>query len=454
LVHNLGLSAFGEFEEDWMKISVFGLGYVGTVCAACLADQGHTVIGVDVNPEKLEILGRGRSPIIETDIDSLVGQGAREGRLSVTSDALDAVVGTDLSLVCVGTPSRANGSLDIGAVETVVEQIGRAIATKGTYHSVVIRSTVLPGTLRDRLLPVLEEATRGGVGAAFGLASNPEFMREGSAVADFRNPPKTVIGEIDERTADMLEALYRDLPAPLFRVPVEVAELAKYADNVWHALKVAFGNEMGTLCKTVGIDSHALMDIFCSDTKLNISKAYLKPGFAFGGSCLPKDTRALAHFCVSRDVDAPVIANVLPSNRRLVERGVDWILETGAKRIAFLGFSFKAGTDDLRESPFVTVIEQLIGKGCSIRIFDKNVELARLVGANKQYLYHVIPHIAELMVESLDEALADAEVIVATANAPEYLGVVEALKPGQRLLDFARIPGAEVLGERYDGFLW
>jgi GDP-mannose 6-dehydrogenase len=437
-----------------MKISVFGLGYVGTVCAACLADQGHTVIGVDVNPEKLEILGNGRSPIVEKDIDSLVGRGVGEGRLRVSSSAREAVAESDLSLVCVGTPSRANGSLDVSAVEAVVEQIGQAITQKGGYHSVVIRSTVLPGTVRERLLPLLEQATGGSVGDTFGLASNPEFMREGSAVADFRNPPKTVIGQIDEKTADLLEDLYRDLPAPLFRVPIEVAELAKYADNVWHALKVAFGNEIGTLCKGLNIDSHALMDIFCSDTKLNISKAYLMPGFAFGGSCLPKDTRALAHFCVSRDVDAPIIASVLPSNRRLVERGVEWILETRAKKIAFLGFSFKAGTDDLRESPFVTVIEQLLGKGCSIRIFDKNVELARLLGANKQYLYHVIPHIAELMVDSLDEALDGAEIVVATANAPEYLHVIETLRPGQKVLDFARIPGAEALGERYDGFLW
>jgi GDP-mannose 6-dehydrogenase len=437
-----------------MKISVFGLGYVGTVCAACLADQGHTVVGVDVNPEKLQILGNGRSPIVEKDIDALVGRGVMEGRLRVTSSALEAIADTDLSLVCVGTPSRANGSLDVTAVEAVVEQIGQAIAAKGGYHSVVIRSTVLPGTIRERLVPLLEQSTGGAVGVTFGLASNPEFMREGSAVADFRNPPKTVIGQLDERTADLLEDLYGNLPAPLFRVPIETAELAKYADNVWHALKVAFGNEMGMLCKTLDIDSHALMDIFCSDTKLNISKAYLKPGFAFGGSCLPKDTRALAHFCVSRDVDAPIIASVLPSNKRLVERGVDWILESGAKRIAFLGFSFKAGTDDLRESPFVTVIEQLLGKGCSIRIFDKNVELARLLGANKQYLYQVIPHIAELMVESLDEALQDAEIIVTTANAPEYLPVVESLKPDQKLLDFARLPGVEGLGERYDGFLW
>ena len=293
-----------------MKISVFGLGYVGTVCAACLSDQGHSVIGVDVNPAKLEILRAGRSPIVERDIDELVGAGVSAGRLQVTSDARAAVAETELSLVCVGTPSRPNGSLDTSAVEAVIREIGDAIAAKGAYHSVVIRSTVLPGTVRGRLLPLLEEKTGGKVGIAFGLASNPEFMREGSAVADFRNPPKTVIGALDERTADLLAELYGKFPAPMFRDAVEVAELAKYADNVWHALKVAFGNEIGTLCKDLSIDSHTLMDIFCSDTKLNISKTYLKPGFAFGGSCLPKDTRALSHFLVSRDIEAPIIANV------------------------------------------------------------------------------------------------------------------------------------------------
>jgi GDP-mannose 6-dehydrogenase len=437
-----------------MKISIFGLGYVGTVCAACLADQGHSVIGMDVSREKLDILREGRSPIVEKDIDALVGRGVSEGRLTVTADAREAVAGTDLSLVCVGTPSRQNGSLDTEAVEAVVREIGDAIRRKRRRHSVAIRSTVLPGTVRGKIEPILEQATGGKLGEAFGLASNPEFMREGSAVVDFRNPPKTVIGEMDEHTADLLTDLYGNVPAPVFRVPVEVAELAKYADNVWHALKVTFGNEIGMVCKALSIDSHQLMEIFCADTKLNISKAYLKPGFAFGGSCLPKDTRALAHFCVSNDIEAPIITNILPSNKQLVERGVDWILETGAKRIAFLGFSFKAGTDDLRESPFVTVIERLIGKGCSIRIFDKNVELARLLGANKQYLYQVIPHIAELMVESLDEVLVDAELVVATANAPEYIRIIDTIKPEQRLLDFARLPGAETLGERYDGFLW
>lgn len=437
-----------------MRISVFGLGYVGTVCAACLADQGHTVIGVDINQEKIDILRSGHAPIVEKDIDALVARNVAEGRLKVTSDSFEAVAETDLSLVCVGTPSRHNGSLDTSAVEAVVAQIGDAIAAKEQYHSVVIRSTVLPGTARERLLPILEARTGGQLGVAFGLASNPEFMREGTAVADFKNPPKTVMGAMDEPTSDLLNELYGNMSAPVFRVSTEVAELAKYADNVWHALKVAFGNEIGTLCKTLRIDSHEVMDIFCSDTKLNISKAYLRPGFAFGGSCLPKDTRALAQFCVSKDVDAPIIANLMTSNKRLVERGVDWILNTGAKKIAFLGFSFKAGTDDLRESPYVTVIEQLIGKGCSIRIFDRNVELARLMGANREYLYHVIPHIADLMVGSLDEVLDGAEVIVTTAHAPEYIHAIETIRPEQRLLDFARIPGSEKLGDRYDGFHW
>ncbi|MFC6773205.1 nucleotide sugar dehydrogenase [Methylobacterium gregans] len=279
-------------------------------------------------------------------------------------------------------------------------------------------------------------------------------MREGTAVTDFYDPPKTVIGEVDPETAERLVALYDGLPGPVFRTSLEIAEMAKYADNVWHALKVTFGNEIGAICKKEGIDSHRLMEMFCADTKLNISKAYLKPGFAFGGSCLPKDTRALAHHAVSRDLDLPVIANIARSNREQIERGIDWILDSGARSVCFLGFSFKAGTDDLRESPYLDMIERLLGKGCQIKVFDRNVELAKLTGANRSYLYGVIPHVAELMVDNLEEALAGTDSVVVTANAPEYRDAVDRIRPGQRVLDFARLAEAEALGERYDGFLW
>jgi GDP-mannose 6-dehydrogenase len=437
-----------------MDISIFGLGYVGTVCAACLSSLGHRVTGVDINPDKVALLRGGHAPIVEREVEELVAQGVAEGRLTALTDVARAVRETDLSLICVGTPSRPNGSLDIRAVETVARQIGEAIAAKQAFHSVVVRSTVLPGTVRGRILPILEATTGGSLGERFGLASNPEFMREGSAVWDFRNPPKTVIGELDEATAERLQALYAGLPGPVFRTELEIAEMVKYADNTWHALKVTFANEIGAIAKAAGIDSHALMDIFCADEKLNISRAYLKPGFAFGGSCLPKDARALSAFAVEHDLATPIIQNLMASNRAQIERGVERILASGARRIAFLGFSFKAGTDDLRESPFVEVIERLIGKGRSIRIYDRNVELARLIGANRDYLYGVIPHITDLMVDSIEAALLGADVVVVTANAPEYREVVTLLRPDQVLIDFARLGGAEALGERYDGLLW
>lgn len=437
-----------------MDIGVFGLGYVGTVCAACLAKLGHSVIGIDVHPTKVELMSQGKPPIIERDVAEYVSDAVASGRLRATTDARRAVAETDLSLICVGTPSRTNGSLDTSAVETVTRQIGSAIKEKNEYHSVVVRSTVLPGTVRGRVLPILEETTGGRVGERFGLASNPEFMREGTAIADFYDPPKTVIGEVDAETADKVAALYEDLPGPLFRTDLEIAEMVKYADNVWHGLKVTFGNEIGAICKRAGIDSHALMDIFCADRKLNISPAYLKPGFAFGGSCLPKDTRALAYFGLSHDLELPVVQNVIRSNREQVERGLDWILQTGAKRIAMLGFSFKAGTDDLRESPFLEILERLIGKGRQIKIYDRNVDLARLTGANRSYLYGAIPHIAELMVGSVEEAIEDAELVITTAKSAEYAAIVDLLGADQRLLDFARIDGRAKLGARYDGLLW
>jgi GDP-mannose 6-dehydrogenase len=416
--------------------------------------MGHNVIGVDLNQTKVDLLSDGKAPIIEQDVAEYVSDAVSSGRLRATTDIEEATMETDLSLICVGTPSRSNGSLDTSAVDTVAGQIGRLIAGKNSYHSIVVRSTVLPGTVRGRVLPALERSTGGRVGERFGLASNPEFMREGTAIADFFDPPKTVIGELDSETADRLVELYDGLPGPLFRTALEVAEMAKYTDNVWHALKVTFGNEIGAICKQESIDSHELMKMFCADEKLNISKAYLKPGFAFGGSCLPKDTRALAHHAVSRDLDLPVIANIGRSNKQQIERGIDWILKAGAKRIAFLGFSFKAGTDDLRESPYLELIERLIGKGCEIKIYDKNVELAKLTGANRSYLYGVIPHIADMMKPTLDDVLEGAEIVVLTANAPEYAEVAAKLKPDQMVMDFARLPSAERLEQQYDGFLW
>lgn len=437
-----------------MKVSVFGLGYVGTVCAACLAERGHEVIGCDVSGAKVDLVNAGKSPIIEKDIGELVSSNVKSGRLKATVSTDEAVMGSDLSLLCVGTPSRANGSLDLSAVQAVSRQIGSSLAGKNSYHSVVIRSTVLPGTLSDIVVPSLEETSSKTLGEAFGVASNPEFMREGSAVADFNNPAKTVIGTRDETTRERLLELYSGLPGRLIVTEPRLAELVKYTDNTWHALKVAFGNEIGNICKAAGVDSHELMQVFFADTKLNISNAYLLPGFAFGGSCLPKDVRAINAYAVQHDVEAPLLKSLMPSNKQQIERALNWILDYGKRNIGFLGFSFKAGTDDLRESPYLELIERLIGKGCDIRIFDQNVSLAKLVGANKAYLMNAIPHVTQLMVPSIEDAVKHSDVVVTTSRSPEYEAVVEKLRPDQVLLDMARLPNTDRIAGTYDGINW
>jgi len=437
-----------------MKVSVFGLGYVGTVCAACLAERGHEVIGCDVSEAKVDLINAGQSPIIEKDIGELVSSNVKSGRLKATVSTSEAVMGSDLSLLCVGTPSRANGSLDLSAVQAVSRQIGSSLAGKNSYHSVVIRSTVLPGTLSDIVVPSLQETSSKKLGEAFGVASNPEFMREGSAVSDFNNPAKTVIGTKDETTRERLLELYRGLPGRLIVTEPRLAELVKYTDNTWHALKVAFGNEIGNICKAAGVDSHDLMQVFFADTKLNISNAYLLPGFAFGGSCLPKDVRAINAYAVQHDVEAPLLKSLMPSNKQQIERALQWILDHGKRNVGFLGFSFKAGTDDLRESPYLELIERLIGKGCDIRIFDQNVSLAKLVGANKAYLMNAIPHVTQLMVPSIEDAVKHSDVVVTTSRSPEYEAVVEKLRPNQVLLDMARLPNTGRIAGTYDGINW
>ncbi|HET7413843.1 MAG TPA: nucleotide sugar dehydrogenase [Pararhizobium sp.] len=437
-----------------MNVSVFGLGYVGTVCAACLAERGHQVIGCDVSDAKVGLVNDGRSPIIERDIGELVSTNVASGRLRATASTEEAVMGSDLSLLCVGTPSRTNGSLDLSAVEAVSRQIGTSLAGKNSYHSVAVRSTVLPGTLSDIVVPSLEETSSKKVGEAFGVASNPEFMREGSAVADFNNPAKTVIGTDDKVTRERLLELYNGLPGRLIVTEPRLAELVKYTDNTWHALKVAFGNEIGNICKAAGVDSHELMRVFFADTKLNISEAYLLPGYAFGGSCLPKDVRAINAYAAQNDVEAPLLKSLMPANKQQIERALAWVLGHGKRNVGFLGFSFKAGTDDLRESPYLELIERLIGKGCDIRIFDQNVSLARLVGANKAYLMNAIPHVTQLMVPSIEDVVKHSEIVVATSRSPEYEAVVERMRPDQVLLDMARLPNTDRIAGTYDGINW
>ena len=437
-----------------MRISIFGLGYVGAISAGCLAQDGHQVLGVDPIQAKVDLIGRGYSPIIEAEIGEIIAEMVKTGRLRATNDPVQGVLETELSFVCVGTPSQSNGNLDLRYIRRICEQIGGALRNKTERHTVVIRSTVLPGTMRNIVIPILEESSGKKAGVDFGVCSNPEFLREGSAVRDFRSPPKTVIGAIDQASADFLASLYVKLDAPLIKTDLEAAEMIKYVDNSWHALKIGFANEIGNFCKSFGIDAHRVMDIFCQDKKLNISTAYLKPGFAFGGSCLPKDLRALTYCAKTNDLQLPILTSILPSNENQVARGLEMIMEKGNTRVGVLGFSFKEGTDDLRESPMIEVIERLIGKGFDLRIYDKNVKLASLVGANRDFILNHIPHISKLMVEDADSVLRHAQTVVIGNNDPEFKRVPERLQDGQRLVDFVRIIEGRSMNGKYDGFSW
>ncbi|KAB2886804.1 MAG: nucleotide sugar dehydrogenase [Albidovulum sp.] len=438
-----------------MKIAVFGMGYVGVVSAACLARDGHEVTGVDPQPAKVQIVNSGKAPIIEMNVSELIEEAVASGRLRATTSAAEAVVATDLSLVCVGTPSRKNGSLDTSAVERVCEEIGAAIAAKGRPHTVVIRSTILPGTMRGVVIPAFERALGDRTGALLRLANNPEFLRESTAVHDYDNPPKTVVGSDDPGVAQAVMELYTALPGPKFATRLEVAEMVKYADNSWHATKVAFANEIGNIAQAVGVDSWEVMDIFCQDTKLNISSYYMKPGFAFGGSCLPKDVRALTFKGRDLDLDLPLLNALIPTNEAQVARAVEMVADIGIRNIAFLGISFKSETDDLRESPQVTLVERLIGKGFNLRIYDKNVHLARLLGANRAFIESVIPHIGEILSDDMDAVLAHGDLVIVGNPAPEFRLLADRLGPQHRVLDLARIPGLSAhLGERYRGINW
>lgn len=436
-----------------MRISIFGLGYVGSVCAACFADQGHTVIGVDPNATKVDLVNSGKAPVVEAEVEEMCRKAIDQGLLKASGDAAAAIANTDLTFVCVATPSQANGNLDFKYLRKVCEEIGAALKAKDDFHVVVIRSTILPGTIRGIVIPTLEEFSGKKVGVGFGVCNNPEFLREGTAVYDFRNPPKTVIGCSDDRSGDLVQSLYDGLPGPLIRCPVEVGEMVKYADNCWHAVKVAFANEIGNICKVNNIDSHAVMDIFCQDTKLNLSPYYMRPGFSFGGSCLPKDLRALTYSARAKDVAVPLLDSILPSNRAQTQRGVEMILQSGKRKVAILGFSFKAGTDDLRESPLVDVIEFLIGKGYELALYDKNVNMAKLTGANRDYILRVIPHISRLMVNDIEGALDWADVVVIGNGDPEFRKLASRLKPEQQVIDLIRIRELEGHGN-YEGICW
>ena len=437
-----------------MKICVLGLGYVGAVSAGCLAKEGHEVTGVDPERAKVDLINAGRSPIIEKDLGEIIAEQVAAGRLRATTEVADAVRHSDLAFVCVGTPSQPNGGIDLKYIRRVCEQIGATLATHPGAPVIVMRSTMLPGTMREVVIPLLEKSSGKRAGEEFGVCINPEFLRESTAVHDFAHPPKTVIGQVNRASGDLLASLYAKTPGPMIRTDIETAEMVKYADNAWHALKVGFANEIGTLCKALGVDAHRVMEIFCQDQKLNLSPYYLKPGFAFGGSCLPKDLRALLYKAKTLDVGLPILSAVLPSNQLQIERGVQAVVEKGNRKVGILGFSFKAGSDDLRESPIVELAERLIGKGYELRFYDRNVSLACLHGANRDYILNRIPHISRLMVPTVQEVLEHAQTIVIGNAAPEFAEVPKRIGDGQTVIDFVRVCNSRTVLGVYEGLCW
>ena len=442
-----------------MKIAVFGLGYVGCVSAACLAHDNHTVLGVDVNPHKVQSINSGRSPIIEPGLDALVEEAVGAGRLRATMDSAEAVAFADVSLVCVSTPSNSNGSLKLDYVQTVCAQIGEALGQRPGYHTVVVRSTVLPGTVRNVLIPILEEHSGKRAGVDFGVAMNPEFLRESSAIKDYYHPSLIVIGAVDERSNQAVADVYTAIEAEVVPVDLETAEMVKYTNNAFHALKVVFANEIGNLAKAQGIDGRKVMEILVKDRQLNIAPTYLRPGFAFGGSCLPKDLRALLYRAKEQDVEAPLLNALLPSNQGQIARAIRLVEGTGLKKVAVLGLSFKAGTDDVRESPLIPLIETLVGRGYQVQVYDENVHVDQLIGSNKSFLEREIPHIASLMNNSLQATVATAQVIVVGNASPAFAQIFDWVRNDQIVIDLVGIDklNGHHNGHRqggYDGICW
>ncbi|MBA7503921.1 GDP-mannose 6-dehydrogenase [subsurface metagenome] len=438
-----------------MNISVFGLGYVGCVSAACLAENGHKVMGVDINQNKVDIINSGKSPVVEKDINGIIKEVVTTKKLIATTDVGKAVENSEISMICVGTPSNDNGSLNLNYVKRVCAEIGAGLREKDDYHAVVLRSTVLPGSVEGEVIPTLEKTSGKKAGADFGVCMNPEFMREGSSIYDYYHPPMIVIGELDKKSGDIVEQIYANIDAPVVRTSIKAAEMIKYVNNAFHGLKVCFANEIGNICKKLGIDSHQVMEIFCLDKKLNLSPYYLKPGFAFGGSCLPKDLRALLYKGQREDLKLPLLNSILDSNENQVKMGINLITKTKKKKIGIFGFSFKPGTDDLRESPMVELIETLLGKGYKISIYDKNVSIAKIFGANKQYIEKEIPHISSLMCSSIKKVLSDSEVLVIGNNSEEFKKIPELIREDQIIIDLARIvDGKNETKSKYEGICW
>ena len=435
-----------------MRINVYGLGYVGSVSAACLANLGHDVTGIDVDDVKVRLLNEGLSPTVEPGLQEAIQQALASKRLQSTAEQIGPA---DASMICVGTPSNGNGNLRLDYVLKVAEQLGDHLRDIDSYHVVIVRSTVLPGTVAETIIPILETRSKKTAGLDFGVCMNPEFMREGTSITDFYNPIFTLIGELDEQSGSVVAKIYNNIKAPLIRTTIEVAEMTKYACNAFHALKVTFANEIGNICKRLDIDSHEVMEIFCRDRALNLSPYYLKPGFAFGGSCLPKDLRAILYRANQLDLDPPLLRAILVSNSKQIDIGFELIKKTGRKKVGVLGLSFKSGTDDLRESPIVDLIERLIGKGYTVRIYDREVSLARIFGANKRYIEDAIPHIACLMQESVQSAIHDAEVVVVGKKSREFADIVASLDREKVVIDLVRIRSEiDKFDGNYEGICW
>ncbi|MEE4384477.1 MAG: nucleotide sugar dehydrogenase [Pseudomonadales bacterium] len=438
-----------------MRIGVYGLGYVGAVSLACLARDGHEVIGVDIDPVKLDILRRGESPVIEAGMPELVREVMARGSVQLTDDAGQALSRTDVSLICVGTPSQPNGSQDQSAVMRLTEELGRQLGSHAEHHTLVYRSTLVPGTVERSLIPLLEETSGRRVQADFDVCFQPEFLREGSSIRDYDQPPFTIVGAATERAHETLRSLFGHLPCEYHRCDISTAEAVKYFCNIFHALKITFANEVGRVCDAMHVDPHQVMRLLCEDRQLNISPAYMKPGFAFGGSCLPKDLRAMLYLAKMNDVDVPMLSGVLESNRAHLRSAAQRILALGKRRIGMIGLSFKTGTDDLRESALVDLAETLIGKGMDLSIYDPAVNLSLLIGANKRYIERTIPHLGDLLRDDLEELVDGSEVIVVGGASTEALGVLEArVRPEQVVVDLMMVHNRDRLSCHYLGGCW
>lgn len=438
-----------------MRISIFGIGYVGVVASGCLARLGHEVIGVDIAPEKVAMLSRGQSPTIEEEIDHIIAQSVAQGRLCATMDAAEAIARTDLSFISVGTPSTKSGTLSLRAVDAVAGVIGRALRDKDAPHTVVMRSTVPPGTAEERVIPLLERESGRTLGNGLAYYSNPEFLREGSSVRDFQKPPMTLIGASAGDDAMLLRELYHPIKAPVHVTSYRVAESVKFVSNAYHAIKLAFANEMGAVLASYGVDARDAFRLFCEDRTLNISNAYLRPGFAFGGSCLPKDVRCVLSLAERKNIAVPLLGSVLPSNQIMIDNAYEMLVRHGRKKVGMFGLAFKPGTDDLRESPFVQLAERLIGKGFDLRIFDRLVQIGRLTGANRAYIDREIPHLERLMLPTVREVVEGCRIaIIGHLDAAERLALLESLTD-QTVLDLIGIPELRTHpGIAYEGFCW